>query len=116
MNAAPTGYSGTPLWKKLGIREGCRVGAVNAPAEYLDWLQPLPERVQFDKVIGIETDLVHLFCDGKSKLKTKLASLRKTIKADVSFGFPGRKRRRKSPRTSPKIRSASWHYRWASWT
>ncbi len=30
----PSGYSGTPLVKKLGIKEGFRVGLEGAPAEF----------------------------------------------------------------------------------
>ena len=37
------GYSGTPLAKKLGIKSGSTVVAVNAPANYLDLLAPLPD-------------------------------------------------------------------------
>jgi hypothetical protein len=32
--AAPSGYSGTPLAKKLGIRAGCRLCLRDAPANY----------------------------------------------------------------------------------
>ena len=38
----PAGYSGTPLARKLGIREGSRVVARGAPPEYAAWLDPLP--------------------------------------------------------------------------
>jgi len=37
------GYSGTPLAKKLGIREGHRVGLVEAPEGFEAELAPLPE-------------------------------------------------------------------------
>jgi hypothetical protein len=30
----PTGYSGTPLWKKLGLKPGLKLCALNAPAHY----------------------------------------------------------------------------------
>lgn len=36
-------YSGTPMWKKLGIREDARVRLVNAPAGFEDALEPLPD-------------------------------------------------------------------------
>ena len=39
------GYSGTPLAKKLGIKPGTRLLAVNAPADYAALLDPLPENV-----------------------------------------------------------------------
>ena len=37
-------YSGTPLPKKLGIREGSRVFLVNAPDGFDRLLTPMPER------------------------------------------------------------------------
>jgi hypothetical protein len=35
-------YSGTPLVKKLGVKEGCAVHTVGAPADYRNLLKPLP--------------------------------------------------------------------------
>jgi hypothetical protein len=35
-------YSGSPLFKKLGIREGSRVLLVNAPEGFDDLLEPMP--------------------------------------------------------------------------
>ncbi|MCH8138592.1 MAG: FAD-dependent monooxygenase [Proteobacteria bacterium] len=40
-----TGYSGTPLPRKLGIKPGVRLLRVNAPEGLDDWLAPLPEGV-----------------------------------------------------------------------
>lgn len=40
------GYSGTPLPKKLGIREKSSVVLVNAPARFERKLTPLPEEAQ----------------------------------------------------------------------
>jgi hypothetical protein len=40
------GYSGTPLAKKLGIKPGTRLVPLEAPAEYLGWLAPLPDGVE----------------------------------------------------------------------
>ena len=31
------GYSGKPLWQKLGLKPGQRVWLRNAPAQYWDW-------------------------------------------------------------------------------
>ena len=40
------GYSGTPLTKKLGIKEGHRVATVGAPPHFPDLLDPLPGSVR----------------------------------------------------------------------
>lgn len=48
MKPRPTaGYSGTPLPKKLGIRDGYGVLLVNAPPRFERKLEPLPERAEF---------------------------------------------------------------------
>ena len=47
MSTSPAGYSGTPLWKKLGIREGMTVLAINPPRNYRKLLSGLPKGVTF---------------------------------------------------------------------
>jgi hypothetical protein len=39
----PTGYSGTPLAKKLGIKDGMRVALIHAPAHYWKLFEDQPE-------------------------------------------------------------------------
>ena len=39
------GYSGTPLAKKLGIKDGMTVAAIDAPENYADLVGPLSESV-----------------------------------------------------------------------
>ena len=78
MPATP-GYSGTPLARKLGIVAGSRVCPVHAPADYLDWLAPLPEGVRFDAKVSGKTDVVHLFADRRAELATLLDRWRDAI-------------------------------------
>ena len=60
------GYSGTPLFKKLGISAGATVCAVGAPADYRTLLAPIPEGVTFTTRLSERTDVVHLFVrDGR---------------------------------------------------
>lgn len=62
MNAAkPAGYSGTPLVKKLGYRDGNRVLLLAAPKNYRALVDPLPPAILFEKSFGPATDLVHVF-------------------------------------------------------
>jgi Protein of unknown function (DUF3052) len=42
-----SGYSGTALAKKLGIKEGHRVATLGAPAHFAGLVQPLPPGVRF---------------------------------------------------------------------
>lgn len=73
------GYSGTPLAKKLGIREGANIVAVDAPEDYLDLLDPLPARVSFSSEVDLSTDIVHIFSASRSDLSTALADFRKIL-------------------------------------
>ena len=40
-----TGYSGTPLFKKIGIKPNMTVTLVDAPAHAVELLEPLPDDV-----------------------------------------------------------------------
>jgi DUF3052 family protein len=78
-----TGYSGTPLAKKLGFKPGQRVAAVGAPAHYRRLLAPLPEGVEFSDKVGRTTDVVHFFTTSKAELAKKLASWLKVLAPDA---------------------------------
>jgi hypothetical protein len=80
MSAQAAGYSGTPLAKKLGIVAGSRVTPLHAPADYLQWLQPLPAGVVFERSVSPATDVVHLFADRRAVLQVQLEVLRDAIK------------------------------------
>ena len=55
------GYSGTPLWKKLGIKEGSRVLAVDAPKAFRQLLEPWPEGAKFSSKPSGEYDVIVSF-------------------------------------------------------
>ena len=55
------GYSGTPLVKKLGIKEGARVALINAPEEFQQTLGELPDDVNFVKPATKALDLILFF-------------------------------------------------------
>lgn len=76
---AASGYSGSPLAKKLGIVEGLAVAALHAPEDYRRWLEPLPAHVVFRDRVDARTGLVHLFATQRSLLERELARLRTAI-------------------------------------
>jgi len=80
MSPSSTGYSGTPLAKKLGIVEGRHVVTLHAPDDYVRWLSPIPSNVVFEGKVTPLTDIVHVFSDRKADLKAALETLRNTIK------------------------------------
>ena len=67
--ARPAGYSGTPLAKKLGIRDGSSVVALGAPSNYQELLAPLPKDVRIAGRLTAGTDVVHLFAAKRSELR-----------------------------------------------
>lgn len=81
--ADPSGYSGTLLAKKLGIREGARLFVWDGPAGYGDLVAPLPVGVRFGKKFDAATDLVHLFVRDRVLLARALNVLRATLRPNA---------------------------------
>jgi hypothetical protein len=79
-----TGYSGTPLARKLGILAGTQVLAKRAPEHYREWLAPLPQGVIFARRLSVTVDMIHLFVTAKSALQRELSSLRRSIRPDAA--------------------------------
>ena len=93
----PAGYSGTPLARKLGIKEGAAVLVINAPANYQSLLEPLPDGVRFVRRVSAATDLIHGFFTRKADLRTSLADLRSRIKPDAAVWISWPKKAAKVP-------------------
>ncbi len=86
MNASrAAGYSGTPLPKKLGIRESCRILLLGAPEDYAQLVAPLPPGVTFTRRAGTNVDMVHVFVTRKEVLAAHLHALRNTLRPDASL-------------------------------
>ena len=78
-----TGYSGTPLAKKLGLHAGIRAVTFNEPPNYAELLAPLPAGVRFDAEVSHATDLVHAFCVRRIELEVHLQTWRLLIRPDT---------------------------------
>jgi hypothetical protein len=76
------GYSGTPLLKKLGVKEGFRIGLVNAPASFLEDLGKLPAEANVVSRLSGSLDFVALFIDSERQLKKKFRLLAAKLKAN----------------------------------
>ena len=74
------GYSGTPLWKKLGYRTGMVALVESAPSGYVSSLA-LPSDVapEWSNRLSQRIGLVHLFVTKLSLLENRLKALRKSI-------------------------------------
>jgi len=69
------GYSGTPLVKKLGIKEGSRVALVNAPDDFQVTLGELPDDVKLMKSSTKSLDLILFFVLSERILTRDFAKL-----------------------------------------
>ena len=91
------GYSGTPLAKKLGIRNGSRLLPVNPPDNYAQLLEPLPEDLVILEATENDIDLAHLFTNSRDELCGELAKLRRLIKQDGTIWVSWYKKSGKTP-------------------
>ena len=60
-NSSAAGYSRRSLIEKLGIKTGQRMAVIQAPADYADWLGPLPDQVIWSEELDDALDFVHFF-------------------------------------------------------
>jgi hypothetical protein len=108
------GYSGTPLAKKLGIKEGMTVLVVNAPANYAELVSPLPEGVVVcdEEQAGClrSVAVAHLFTNSRDELAAELSRLRNVIAQDGAIWVSWYKKSAKLPTeiTEDDIRDAAF--------
>ena len=60
------GYSGKPLWQKLGIKQGMRLLTINPPDHYAGLIEGADE---FITVSEPPADMVHVFCPDRASLE-----------------------------------------------
>lgn len=63
------GYSGTPLGKKLGIKQNFRIKTRNAPTSYTALIEPLPKGVIVSPRLKGSVDICHIFSRSRSELR-----------------------------------------------
>jgi|SRR5579884_3663704 len=79
------GYSGTPLLKKLGVKEGQRVAFINEPKSYAATLGKLPvNTVRVDQLSGT-LDLIQIFASSQAELKRDFVRAYKCLAAAGSL-------------------------------
>lgn len=82
--SSTSGYSGTPLAKKLDIAEGSRLFVWDGPTDYTDLVAPLPAGVRFAKGLDSNADLVHVFVTARPLLERALRTLRQTLRPEAA--------------------------------
>ena len=92
------GYSGTPLAKKLGIKPGTKVLALNAPRDYRALIAPLPDDVAIaTKPNKSGSDIVHLFATSLAEFDRDLPKARAAMTIDGAVWVSWYKKSAKIP-------------------
>jgi hypothetical protein len=79
------GYSGTPLIKKLGIKEGFRIALVDAPKGFRKELGTLPDKVKITPSVMKSLDLIMFFVHSKLDLEQRFSALAANLSANGMF-------------------------------
>ncbi|MBS1503303.1 MAG: DUF3052 family protein [Bacteroidetes bacterium] len=74
------GYSGTPLAKKLGIKDGFYIDLINAPDYYLQLFTDLPPNLHFENEADKKIDFIHFFTKSRVEYEALLPGLKNKIK------------------------------------
>ncbi|MBT9494199.1 MAG: DUF3052 domain-containing protein [Paucibacter sp.] len=98
-SSSAAGYSGTPLVKKLGIRDSDRVLLVNAPDNYQILVAPLPPGVHFVNQPDVTVALGHVFVSQREALAKLLRELRLQLNAEAALWISWPKKASKVPTT-----------------
>lgn len=106
------GYSGTPLAKKLGIKDGFTAVMIGAPEDYAELLAPLPNDVTFQDAARSKepVDIVHLFSNSRDELLSELSKCRALIRQDGAIWVSWYKKAARLPTelTEDVIRDAAF--------
>jgi hypothetical protein len=77
-----SGYSSTPLAKKLGIKPGYKIKLVNAPEHYFYLFADMPADIEIATEGKQKKDFIHFFTKDAGELHKALPQLKKEITQD----------------------------------
>ena len=76
-----SGYSKTPLSKKLGIQEGFHIQVYNTPKKYTDFFYEFPQDVVFHTSENQESiDFIHIFATTENELNNAFLTAKPLLK------------------------------------
>jgi hypothetical protein len=103
------GYSGTPLWKKLGIKTNSVFLTVNPPENYRELLAGMPAGIEIATAADPPQGFVHLFVTSLAALKKQLPRLKKALAADgvIWVSWPKKASGVKTDVTEDRIREVA---------
>lgn len=73
------GYSGKPLFEKLGLKSGQKAFVWNAPVDYQAELKPLMGSIELKSRLKGPLDFIHLFTVSKAELEQRLPKLKQEL-------------------------------------
>jgi hypothetical protein len=77
----PSGYSGTPLSKKLGIKSGHCYLLYNEPKHYFNLFRDFPEdAIKLKHIETEKADFIHLFCTTEKELHETVTLFKPALK------------------------------------
>ncbi|MEZ2415313.1 DUF3052 domain-containing protein [Muriicola sp. E247] len=93
-----SGYSGTPLVRKLGIKSGFVIRIVHQPSPYKDFFPDFPDDVEYAQDGIVLVDFVHYFATDAMTLDKELPGLRDQLKQKgmIWISWPKKAARRKT--------------------
>jgi hypothetical protein len=92
MSARPNNAHGSPLAKKLGIKEGHRVAFPSAPQGFTELLGGLPEGVSIKSRASGPLDVIVFFTRRRADLQRRLPALRRAMDAAAGLWIAWPKR------------------------
>lgn len=101
------GYAGTPLQKKLGVREKSRILLLDAPRNFSKTLGSLPTGAQLLTDINEEMDIIICFTDSREKLNQRIKQLALRAEyASLWLAWPKKTSQLSTDLSQPVIRQA----------
>ncbi len=74
-----SGYSGTPLEKKLGIKENFTIKLVNEPSYYFDLFSDMPAAIKIITGKDVKVNFIHYFATNITELHKDISLLRSQL-------------------------------------
>ena len=90
-----SGYSKTPLWKKLGYKSGFKALIINPPENYDSLVSPIPDDINMDNKGPY--NLIHFFTNELKEMEEGLNSYKDMITKDGMIWVSWYKKASKKP-------------------
>lgn len=89
--SARTGYSGKPLFQKLGLKEGDRLTLLNAPADYFNLLELPASKLAVSADLEKGARFVHGFYEDVKSFQASFTKVKGALAPDGAYWVSWRK-------------------------